>query len=116
RSTMNLSCDRRQFLQRATATVAAVGCGTFAGDLTRASDQVPAPATAAQGQDTAAMMPIVDTHQHLWDPSQFRLPWIKEGSPLAKSFLPSDYRKATEGLNVVKAVYMEVDVDPSQQV
>ena len=26
-----------------------------------------------------------------------------------------DYRQATEGLNVVKSVYMEVDVEPSQQ-
>jgi predicted TIM-barrel fold metal-dependent hydrolase len=60
-------------------------------------------------------LPIIDTHQHLWDLKQFKLPWIKADSPLAKNFLLDDYRKATEGLNVVKTVYMEVDVDPSQQ-
>jgi predicted TIM-barrel fold metal-dependent hydrolase len=60
-------------------------------------------------------LPIVDTHQHLWDLRQFRLPWIKEGSPLARDFLMADYLKATEGLNVVRTVYMEVDLDPAQQ-
>jgi predicted TIM-barrel fold metal-dependent hydrolase len=61
------------------------------------------------------MPPIVDTHQHLWDLSRFRLPWIQRGSTLDRSFLPEDYAKAAEGLNIVKAVYMEVDVEPSQQ-
>jgi predicted TIM-barrel fold metal-dependent hydrolase len=61
------------------------------------------------------MIPIVDTHQHLWDLTKFRLPWLKEGSPLARSFLMADYLNATAGLNVVKAVYMEVDVVPQQQ-
>jgi predicted TIM-barrel fold metal-dependent hydrolase len=61
------------------------------------------------------MIPIVDTHQHLWDLSKFRLPWHQEGSPLARSFLMSDYVSATAGLNVVKAVYMEVDLAPEQQ-
>lgn len=62
-----------------------------------------------------AMMPIVDPHQHLWDLTKFKLPWVQPGSPLAKSFLLEDYQKATEGLNVVKTVYMEVDVAPEQQ-
>ena len=61
------------------------------------------------------MIPIIDTHQHLCDLTKFRLSWLKEGSPLARSFLMADYLSATEGLNVVKAVYMEVDVDPQQQ-
>jgi predicted TIM-barrel fold metal-dependent hydrolase len=60
-------------------------------------------------------LPIVDTHQHLWDLKKFKLPWIKEDSPLARSYLLEDYDKATEGLAVVKTVYMEVDVDPAQQ-
>ena len=38
------------------------------------------------------------------------------GAPaLNRSFLWDDYRKASAGLNIVKAIYMEVDVDPSQQ-
>ncbi len=60
-------------------------------------------------------LPIIDTHQHLWDLDKFKLPWVKEGSPLAKNHVSSDYLKATAGLNVVKAVYMEVDVAVEQQ-
>jgi predicted TIM-barrel fold metal-dependent hydrolase len=60
-------------------------------------------------------IPIIDTHQHLWDLGKFRLPWVKKGAPLARNFLLSDYRQAARGLNIVKTVYMEVDVDPVQQ-
>src|SRR5215475_5160479 len=87
---------RRQFLQ---AGLAAAGTAALA-----AADTKKEPA-----------IPIVDTHQHLWDLKKFKLPWVKEGSPLARSYVLDDYRKATEGLNVVKTVYMEVDVDPAQQ-
>src|SRR5947208_2343422 len=60
-------------------------------------------------------LPIVDTHQHLWDLKKFRLGWIKKGSSLDRSFLPADYKAASKGLGIVAAVYLEVDVDPSQQ-
>src|ERR1700733_11517774 len=63
-----------------------------------------------------ALLPIVDTHQHLWDLEKFNLPWMKDVKPLSRSFLLSDYVEATKGLNVVKTVYMEVDVVPEQQV
>ena len=88
--------DRRQFLH---AGLAVAGSAALAAADTKKEKAVP----------------IVDTHQHLWDLKQFKLPWVKEGSPLAKNYVLDDYRKATEGLNVVKTVYMEVDVDPSQQ-
>lgn len=65
------------------------------------------------------MLPIVDTHQHLWDLSKFKLAWFDpktpEGKILGHSFTPTEYAEATKGLNVVKAVYMEVDVVPEQQ-
>ncbi|MGQ9576496.1 MAG: amidohydrolase family protein [Thermoguttaceae bacterium] len=60
-------------------------------------------------------IPIVDTHQHLWDLSKLRLPWLKGPGPLNRSYLMKDYLEATAGLGVVKAVYMEVDVDPADQ-
>ncbi len=88
--------DRRQFLQ---AGLAVAGSA----------------ALAAADTKTDRPLPIVDTHQHLWDLKQFKLPWVKADSPLAKNFVLDDYRKATEGLNVVRTVYMEVDVDPAQQ-
>jgi predicted TIM-barrel fold metal-dependent hydrolase len=61
------------------------------------------------------MIPIVDTHQHLWDLNRFRLPWIRPGDVLARSFVSRDYQEATAGLNVVKSIYMEVDLAPDQQ-
>jgi L-fuconolactonase len=60
-------------------------------------------------------MPIVDTHQHLWDLSRFKLPGLKGVPKLQRSFLMEDYTQAIKGLNVVKSVYMEVGVEPSQQ-
>jgi L-fuconolactonase len=64
-------------------------------------------------------LPIVDTHQHLWDLNKFKLAWFDpdsaEGKILGHSFTPKEYAEATRGLNVVKAVYMEVDVVPEQQ-
>ena len=65
-------------------------------------------------QENPAPPPIVDTHVHLWDLSRFRLPWLAGAPALNHTVLASDYQKASAGLNVVKAVYMEVDVDPWQ--
>jgi predicted TIM-barrel fold metal-dependent hydrolase len=71
---------------------------------------------------------IVDTHQHLWDLSKFTLPWLKGAASLKRNYLPKDYAAATADLGkfqvgdkafpakIVKSVYMEVDVEPSQQV
>jgi len=59
--------------------------------------------------------PIIDTHQHLWDLSRLRLPWVAGSPKLDRSFLLADYLEAAAGLGVVKSVYMEVDVDPAQQ-
>ena len=61
----------------------------------------------------APPMPIVDTHQHLWDLSKFKLRWLSP--PLDRSFTMKDYLEAGQGLNIVKAVYMEVAVPPEQR-
>lgn len=62
-----------------------------------------------------ALPAIIDTHQHLWDRARFRIPWLENaGEPLGKNHTPEDYARETRGLNVVKTVYMEVDVDPAQ--
>jgi predicted TIM-barrel fold metal-dependent hydrolase len=97
--------DRRRFLQQAAAALAAVTPAVLAGRQ---------PVPAAEPKE-ATGLPIIDTHQHLWDLDTFRLRWIKQGSPLDRSFLTTDYLKATAGLNVIKSVYMEVDVVPGQQ-
>lgn len=80
-----------------------------------AASAAAATAAASATADDAKLIPIVDTHQHLWDLSKFRLPWVTKDSPLNRSYVPADFAQATKGLNVVKAVYMEVDVAEDQQ-
>src|SRR5207244_13624266 len=72
---------------------------------------------SAEKKESAADFRIVDTHQHLWDLSRFRLPWLRGAPRLNRSYLPQDYQQATRDLpgKIVQAVYMEVDVAPEQQ-
>lgn len=76
--------------------------------------------TALQGQLLTAQdnhIPIIDTHQHLWDLVQFEPPWLNEAdAKIAAKHDTADYIAETKGLNIVKSVYMEVDVAPADQV
>jgi L-fuconolactonase len=113
---MSERTPRRAFLQQTAAAGGAVAAGLTTGTILTSS----APAEAAKKKGTrmasGSGIPIVDTHQHLWDLKKFKLPWLGGLPKLAKDFVMKDYFEATSGLNVVKTVYMEVDVDPSQQV
>ena len=100
-----MNADRRSFLKESVALAA----------LTRAG------LIAAEEKE---VFPIIDTHQHLWDLKKFRLPWLSKNEALKRSYVMKDYLAATGELakssimppaKVVKAVYMEVDVDPAQQ-
>jgi L-fuconolactonase len=94
---------RRQFVrQAATAALAAAAL----------DGSSPAPAADRKKQPSAGrdLLPIVDTHQHLWDLGKLRLPWLKSAGKLNRNHLMSDYLQAARGLNVVKTVYMEVAV------
>lgn len=111
---MHRQNNRREFLKQASAISLAVGAGAVLGN--------PRQSQAAELKETGVIdqskLPIVDTHQHLWDLEKFNLPWTtNEGiEVLNRSYKTADYLKATAGLNLVKAVYMEVDLHPSQQV
>ncbi len=72
-------------------------------------------AAAAGAESGPAELPIVDTHEHFWDLGRFRLPWLKPGEPLCRSYLPKDYQAASAGLNIVKSVYMEVALEPADE-
>ena len=62
-------------------------------------------------------VPLIDTHQHLWDfRESFRPPWLKDAPPLNKSHSLQDYWREAAGTGIVKTVYMEVDLDPKDQV
>jgi len=96
----HLPLNRRQWLSATAATIALK------------------PWSFILAENPPMSLPVIDTHQHLWDLTKFTLPWHgnDEGNPLRRSFVMSDYLEATRGLNVVKTVYMEVDVAPEQQV
>ena len=72
-------------------------------------------AVCEESKRPAGIVPIVDTHQHLWNLRQFRLPWLKAGGELTRDFTMADYENATEGLGITKAIYMEVAVAPEQK-
>jgi len=97
---MTASLNRRTFLQVASA--AAVSSPLFAGNQTVASDA----------------LPICDTHLHLWDLEKVRLPWLSGDAveKIRRSFVMQDYLQASAGQRVARAVYMEVNVHPDDQV
>jgi L-fuconolactonase len=95
----NRSISRRRFLTASAALSATA---------------LVSPALAEKSKMT---LPICDTHLHLWDLSKFRLPWLSGDAVqrINRSFVMSDYAEATSGLNLAKAVYMEVNVHPDDQ-
>ena len=72
--------DRRQFLS---ASVALSSAAVLAGQEKK-------------------MLPIVDTHQHLWDLKKFRLPWVKADSPLNHTFGPKEYAQSLMRATIVR--------------
>ena len=105
---------RREFLQSSAVALAvsdmAIGTRWMSGAALAAAPQKELPGNQND-------LPICDTHQHLWDLSKFNLPWLKgdKVQKINRSFLMSDYLKLTGAHKVVKTVYMEVNVHPSQQ-
>jgi predicted TIM-barrel fold metal-dependent hydrolase len=112
---MTSCCDRREFLRHAGAGAAALGLLPAATVFAAACEEKNDDDEKEKDVDSQAALPIVDTHEHLWDLTKFSVPWTKGNKVLGRSFVTKDYLAATAGLNVVKSVYMEVDVDPAQQ-
>ncbi len=100
-----MNINRREFLHRSTSLACA---GAALGALTAGE-------TVAADDDPSGSLPIIDTHQHLWDLGKLRLPWLQNVQHLQRNFLTADYLEAVRGLNVVKAVYMEVAAAPEQK-
>jgi len=70
----------------------------------------------------SAAFPIVDAHQHFWDPRVNYHPWLCDQPPvpfrygdyaaLRKPYLPVDYFSDARGHDVVKTVYVETEWNP----
>jgi predicted TIM-barrel fold metal-dependent hydrolase len=77
-------------------------------------------ARAVEDRDTA--IPIVDAHQHFWDPGRNPYPWLSaeppapsrygDPRPLRRPYLPADYRRDAAGHGVVATVHVEAEWDP----
>ena len=61
------------------------------------------------------MLPIIDTHLHIWDMSRFKLPEIESYEKLNRNFIVDDVVDAVKNLNVEKIVYMEVNLRQEQK-
>lgn len=96
-----MPATRREFLKQ-----------TAAGTLATAAIAVNPGLTRADAEKRPSM--IVDTHQHLWDPNGLHPPWLARAPEvLRRSYGTREYLQATRGWNV-KAIYMEVAMDPSR--
>lgn len=71
-----------------------------------------AAAVAMTAVGAAPSEPIVDSHIHIWDLSKIRPPWMT-GSGLERPARWAEYREATAGMDVARAVYLEIDVAPA---
>lgn len=66
-------------------------------------------------EERTDMLPVIDTHQHLWELQKLKLGWMTADHPLNADHTPADYAKAITSLNVVKSIYMEVNVVPEMK-
>jgi len=57
---------------------------------------------------------IVDSHLHLWDPTQLRYSWLTGLVELNRPFLPLDFASAAAEANVDKFIFVEGGCDPNQ--
>jgi predicted TIM-barrel fold metal-dependent hydrolase len=70
-----------------------------------------------------ADFPIVDAHQHFWDLSLGKHPWLRDEPPppfrygdtrpLRHTYLPADYLADAADYRVVSSVYVETEWDPA---
>jgi L-fuconolactonase len=99
---------RREFVRRTVGSAVAMGVQAGLGAKSMSAEEPSA-------KPSQPMFEVVDSHQHLWDLTKFRLPWTANSPSLARDFTMRDYLIATAGIPIVKSVYLEVDVEPSQQ-
>src|SRR5580704_18079294 len=102
------AAPRRVFLKQSLAAAASLSA-------TAGISAQLAAAAEAQANSDAPAFKVVDSHQHLWDLKKFRLPWTAASPALARDYTRRDYLAPTAGIPIAKSIYLEVDVEPSQQ-
>jgi len=70
--------------------------------------------------------PIVDAHQHFWEPGINHHPWLEpdahipfrygDYSSIKRRYLPDDLRADAGGLNIAETVYVETEWDPADPI
>jgi predicted TIM-barrel fold metal-dependent hydrolase len=73
-----------------------------------------------------APLPIVDAHQHFWDPIANDIPWLRAVTPvpfrygdyraLRRPYLPPEYRQDAGRHRIVKTVYVETEWSPADPI
>jgi predicted TIM-barrel fold metal-dependent hydrolase len=66
-------------------------------------------------------LPIIDAHQHFWNLDQNYLPWLQDEPPISfrygdytalkRNYLPDDYRRDAQNLNLVGSIFIETEWD-----
>lgn len=74
-------------------------------------------------RDTPWTGPVVDAHQHFWEPAVNPHPWLRpdvmipfrygDYSAIKRRYLPDDYRADAAGHDVRETVYVETEWDPT---
>lgn len=67
--------------------------------------------------------PLVDAHQHFWDPTRHYYPWLCDEPPIPfrygdysairRPYLPQHYLADAQSLQIAKTVYVETEWDPA---
>ncbi|HSY18228.1 MAG TPA: amidohydrolase family protein [Candidatus Acidoferrales bacterium] len=58
-------------------------------------------------------LPIVDSHVHLWNPAQFRYPWLDALPALNRAWLAADFAAASATTGVGKMIFIECGCKPA---
>lgn len=76
--------------------------------------------------EASSELPIVDAHQHFWDPRINYYPWLCDQPPIpfrygdyraiCRPYLPADYLADARPYRVVKTVYVETEWDPKDPI
>jgi predicted TIM-barrel fold metal-dependent hydrolase len=70
--------------------------------------------------------PVLDAHQHFWDPVVNYHPWLApeariqfrygDYDSIKRRYLPDDYRADAAGQGIVETVYVETEWDPADPI